>query len=52
MQYQDIANALNRSLKSEILSELNNVFTEYKNCGVELLADVQTTCITFVDAPA
>ena len=31
MQYQDIANVLNRSLKSEILSEFNHVFTEYKN---------------------
>jgi len=29
--YQDIANALNRSLKSDILNEFNHVFTEYKN---------------------
>ncbi len=31
MQYQDIANALNRNLKSDILTEFNHVFTEYKN---------------------
>lgn len=31
MQYQDIANALNRGLKSDILKEYNHVFTEYKN---------------------
>ena len=28
MQYQDIANALNRNLKSNILQEFNHVFTE------------------------
>ena len=30
-QYQEISNALNRSLKSDILNEFNHVFTEYKN---------------------
>lgn len=39
MQYQDIANALNRGLKSEILSEFNHVFTEYKN----FIEDVKKT---------
>ncbi len=31
LQYQSIANVLNRALKSEILNEFNHVFTEYKN---------------------
>jgi len=39
MQYQDIANILNRSLKSDILNEFNHVFTEYKN----FITDVQKT---------
>tara|TARA_B100000745_G_scaffold300486_1_gene254703 strand:+ start:4745 stop:5257 length:513 start_codon:yes stop_codon:yes gene_type:complete len=38
-QYQDIANALNRGLKSEILGEFNHVFTEYKN----FIEDVKKT---------
>ncbi len=29
--YQEISNVLNRRLKNTILSEFNNVFTEYKN---------------------
>jgi len=39
LQYQDIANALNRSLRSEILNEFNHVFTEYKN----FIEDVKKT---------
>lgn len=35
--YQEISNVLNNRLKSEILSEFNNVFTEYKN----FIADVK-----------
>lgn len=31
LAYQEIANVLNRRLKSEILAEFNNVFTEYKH---------------------
>jgi len=38
-QYQEIANTLNRSLKSDILNEFNHVFTEYKN----FISDVQKT---------
>jgi len=38
-QYQDIANALNRNLKSDILNEFNHVFTEYKNS----ISDVKKT---------
>jgi (p)ppGpp synthase/HD superfamily hydrolase len=38
-QYQDIANALNRNLKSDILKEFNHVFTEYKN----FILDVKKT---------
>ena len=38
-QYQDIANVLNRSLKSDILNEFNHVFIEYKN----FITDVQKT---------
>lgn len=37
--YQSIANVLNRRLKSEILTEFNHVFEEYKN----FIADVQKT---------
>ena len=37
--YQEIANVLNKRLKSEILAEFNNVFTEYKN----FIADVKKT---------
>jgi len=36
-QYQEIANVLNRRLKSQILSEFNHVFTEYK----KFISDVQ-----------
>lgn len=39
LQYQDIANALNRGLKSDILAEFNHVFTEYKN----FIEDVKKT---------
>lgn len=39
LMYQDIANVLNRSLKNDILSEFNHVFTEYKN----FIADVKKT---------
>lgn len=39
MQYQDIANALNRNLQSDILQEFNHVFTEYKN----FIEDVKKT---------
>lgn len=39
IQYQDIANVLNKSLKSDILNEFNHVFTEYKN----FITDVQKT---------
>ncbi|MFT7507411.1 MAG: (p)ppGpp synthase/HD superfamily hydrolase [Acidimicrobiales bacterium] len=35
--YQDIADVLNRSLKSDILNEFNHVFSEYKN----FISDVQ-----------
>jgi (p)ppGpp synthase/HD superfamily hydrolase len=38
-QYQDIANTLNRSLRSDILNEFNHVFTEYKN----FILDVKKT---------
>ncbi len=38
-QYQDIANALNRNLKNDILNEFNHVFTEYKN----FILDVKKT---------
>lgn len=31
LMYQEISNVLNRRLKNTILSEFNNVFTEYKN---------------------
>lgn len=31
MMYQDIANVINKGLKSEIISEFNHVFDEYKN---------------------
>jgi (p)ppGpp synthase/HD superfamily hydrolase len=37
--YQEVSNVLNKSLKSEILAEFNNVFTEYKN----FIADVKKT---------
>ena len=37
--YEAISNALNSRLKSDILHEFNNVFTEYKN----FLADVKQT---------
>jgi (p)ppGpp synthase/HD superfamily hydrolase len=39
IQYQEIANVLNRNLKSDILNEFNHVFTEYKN----FISDVQKT---------
>ncbi|MFT5849587.1 MAG: (p)ppGpp synthase/HD superfamily hydrolase [Patiriisocius sp.] len=39
VQYQDIANAINRRLKSDILNEFNHVFTEYKN----FITDVKNT---------
>ena len=29
--YQEVSDVLNKRLKSEILKEFNNVFTEYKN---------------------
>jgi len=38
-QYQDMSNALNRRLKSDILNEFNHVFTEYKN----FILDVKKT---------
>jgi len=31
IMYQDISNAINRSLKNEIIHEFNHVFEEYKN---------------------
>lgn len=31
MMYQDISNAINRGLESEIIEEFNHVFDEYKN---------------------
>ena len=31
LMYQDISNALNRSLKNDIIKEFNHVFEEYKN---------------------
>jgi (p)ppGpp synthase/HD superfamily hydrolase len=31
LMYQEMSNALNRTLKNAILSEFNSVFTEYKN---------------------
>jgi len=37
--YQEISNALNRRLKSDILNEFNLVFTEYKN----FITDVKKT---------
>ena len=37
--YQEISNVLNKRLKNEILTEFNNVFSEYKN----FIADVKKT---------
>ena len=37
IQYQEISNILNKSLKNKILNEFNHVFTEYKN----FILDVQ-----------
>jgi (p)ppGpp synthase/HD superfamily hydrolase len=39
LMYEEISNALNRGLKSDILAEFNHVFTEYKN----FIADVKRT---------
>jgi (p)ppGpp synthase/HD superfamily hydrolase len=39
MMYQDIANAINRSLKNDIINEFNHVFDEYK----EFVANVKKT---------
>ncbi len=39
VQYQNISNVLNRSLKNDILHEFNHVFTEYKN----FIEDVKKT---------
>ncbi len=38
-QYQDIADALNKHLKNDILNEFNHVFNEYKN----FITDVKKT---------
>lgn len=35
-QYQDMSNILNRRLKSDILSEFNHVFEEYKNFVIDV----------------
>lgn len=39
MVYQDISNAINRSLKNDIIQEFNHVFEEYKN----FILDVKQT---------
>ncbi len=39
LMYQDISNAINRSLKSDIINEYNHVFDEYK----EFIANVKKT---------
>jgi (p)ppGpp synthase/HD superfamily hydrolase len=36
LMYQDISNALNRSLKNAIITEFNHVFEEYKNFIIDV----------------
>lgn len=36
LMYQDISNALNRSLKNDIINEFNHVFEEYKNFIIDV----------------
>jgi len=36
LMYQDISNAINRSLKNDIIHEFNHVFEEYKNFVIDV----------------